>query len=81
MESLAFMVAGLVLLFSVSGPLAVILAYNDCWLAALACGALACSTGLHWFWNVTTGVRYLGLICALLGLAAAGVILSRVLAL
>jgi hypothetical protein len=79
MESLAFLVAGLFLLFTVCGPAAVILAWNDMWLAAVLCGLLAFSTGMHWFWNVTTAARYVGLISALLGVFAAGVILSRVL--
>lgn len=77
MESLAFLVAGLFLLFAVSGPAAVVLAFNDMWIGAVVCGLLAWSTGLHWFFNVTTKARYIGLICALLGVFAAGVILRR----
>lgn len=79
MESLAFLVAGLFLIFTVSGPIAVILALNDLWLLAALFGVLAWSTGMHWFWNITTSVRYIGLVSALLGVFAAGVILSRVL--
>jgi hypothetical protein len=79
MESLAFLVAGLFLLFTVSGPAAVLLALNGFWPGAVLCGLLACSTGLHWFWNVQSSVRYVGLISALLGIASAGVILSRAL--
>lgn len=79
MESLAFLVAGLFLVFTISGPAAVLLALNGFWPGAVLCGLLACSTGLHWFFNVTTSARYIGLISALLGIAAAGVILSRAL--
>ncbi|NDC55394.1 MAG: hypothetical protein EBZ69_00955 [Alphaproteobacteria bacterium] len=81
MESLAFLVAGLFLIFTVSGPAAVILAFHDAWIGAVICGLLAWSMGLHWFFNVTTSARYLGLLAALLGAFAAGVILRRCLSL
>ena len=79
MESLAFLVAGLFLIFTISGPAAVILAFHDAWIGAVICGLLAWSMGLHWFFNVKTGSRYIGLVAALSGVFAAGVILSRML--
>lgn len=79
MQSLALLVVGLFLLFTVSGPAAVVLAFHDAWLGAVVCGLLAWSMGLHWFFHVQTSVRYVGLVSALLGVLAAGIILSRAL--
>lgn len=77
MKSLALLVVGLFLIFTVSGPAAVLLAFHDMWIGAVVCGLLAWSMGLHWFFNVQTSVRYMGLLAALSGAFAAGVILRR----
>jgi hypothetical protein len=79
MESLAFLVACLFLLVSVSGPTAVVLAHLNLWVLAVLCGAIAAATGFQWFFATSTWLRYLGLISALLGLGAIGFILSQML--
>jgi hypothetical protein len=79
MESLAFLVACLFLLVSVSGPTAVILAHFNLWILAVLCGAIAAVTGFQWFFSTSTLIRYLGLLSALLGLGAIGFILGQVL--
>ena len=70
MRDLALIVGAVFLAVITTGPLSVWLALRHYELASLFMAATALMFGIHWFINVSTSVRFLGLAAALLGVYA-----------
>lgn len=70
MQDLVFLVSLLFLAVLVTGPLSVWLAVRQFFLASLIVAATALMFGIYWFGNVTTPIRFLGLLTAVLGVTA-----------
>lgn len=69
-QDLAIIVAILLLAVLTTGPLSIWLAVNRYELASLFMAALALMFGIHWFANVQTAMRFLGLFTAILGVVS-----------
>jgi len=67
---LALIVGGMFFLMLAAGPVAVWLAVNKYDLAGLFMAAVALMCGIHWFINILTAARLLGLVPVLLGVGA-----------
>jgi hypothetical protein len=70
MHDLAIIVAVMFLAMICTGPLAIWLAVNKYELGSLFMAALALMFGIHWFINIQTSIRFLGMAVALLGVFA-----------
>ena len=70
MRDLAIIVGGMLLTLLSTGPLAVWLAVNKYDLAGLFVAAVALMAGIHWFINISTPIRFIGLGSVLLGVWA-----------
>lgn len=70
MQDLAIIVGVMFLAVLTTGPLSVWLALRHYELASLFMAATALMFGIHWFINVSTAVRFLGLLTAILGFFA-----------
>lgn len=70
MHDLAIIVAVMFLAMICTGPLAVWLAVNKYELGSLFMSALALMFGIHWFINIQTSIRLLGIGVSLLGVFA-----------
>lgn len=70
MQDLAIIVGVMLLAVLISGPLSIWLAVRHYSLASLFVAAVALMFGINWFINVSTSIRFLGLLTALLGVAA-----------
>lgn len=70
MRDLAIIVGGMLLTLLSTGPLAVWLAVNKYDFAGLFVAAVALMAGVHWFINISTPIRFIGLGSVLLGVWA-----------
>lgn len=70
MKDLAIIVGLMFLAVLTTGPLAIWLAVQHHEFASLFVAAAALMFGIHWFINVSTAIRFLGLLTALLGVFA-----------
>jgi len=70
MQDLAVIVGLMFLAMLITGPLSLWLAFRHYELTSLFVAASALMFGIHWFINVSTSVRFLGLLTALLGVFA-----------
>lgn len=70
MQDLAIIVGLMFLAMLITGPLSVWLAVQKYELGSLFMAAVALMFGIHWFINMSTSVRFIGLATALLGVFA-----------
>lgn len=70
MQDLAIIVGMMFLAMVITGPLSVWLAVRHCAFASLFMAAAALMFGLHWFIHISTPVRFIGLVTAILGIFA-----------
>lgn len=70
MRDLAIIVGLMFLGVLTTGPLSIWLAVKRYELASLFMAALALMFGIHWFINVQTSIRFVGLAAAILGVVA-----------
>lgn len=70
MQDLAIIVGLMLLAVLSTGPLALWLAVQRYEFASLFVAAAALMFGIHWFIHVSTSIRFLGILTALLGVVA-----------
>lgn len=70
MHDVVLIVGLMFLAMVITAPLAVWLAVRNYSLASLFMAAAALMFGIHWFINISTAVRFIGLIAAILGVFA-----------